>query len=54
MMTLDEAIGRAVEIANEEGLRGRRVRILIVPPDTATSDYMFVVIPIVRGFANER
>jgi hypothetical protein len=53
MMTFDEAIGRAVEIANQAGLRGRRVRILIVPPDTATSDYVFVIVPLPCSGASE-
>ena len=33
-----EAFARAVQIANEAGLRGRKVEIVWIPPATASSD----------------
>lgn len=52
-MSLDEACSRAIEIANKEGLRGRKVDVLLVPPYTGTGSWSFVVIPIPRTTASQ-
>lgn len=50
-MTEKEAINRAIQIANNQGLRGHKVKVFIIPPSTATGDYMFAVKEISRGSA---
>lgn len=41
--SLQDIIDRAVEIANDAGRRGRKVRVIWIPPQTALVDGVFAV-----------
>jgi hypothetical protein len=51
-MASQQDIARAVEIANEQGLKGRRVQVVIVPPATPSAETCFIVVQLRRDSTN--
>ena len=49
MNTLHDAIAAAVKTANECGLRGQKVNVSIISPQTPTQEYSLVVHYLPRG-----